>query len=285
MKIAIFTDSGSNFYQEQPINIPLPDVFVSCLQIIDKDKGYKDGLELTSEKAYELLEAGKMLKTSSPTAYDIEQNLIEIKQKGYDTVFAIVITSGLSSTLSTVSVLAQQNGLNFEAFDCGSTANIQYECVLKAQQMLNEHQSLEAIKDKLSEMCEQSITFVVPIDMQHLVRGGRLSPLAATFANFLKISPILYLNQSTQGKIEPFKKVRTLKKAFDTMVQHFVSLGLDANYKICVAHVKAKENATLLIQMIKEAIPQIDIYLTDLVAVVGAHTGLGTVACTLVKKQ
>ena len=51
-------------------------------------------------------------------------------------------------------------------------------------------------------------------DLNHLVKGGRLSNGAAILGNLLSIKPILHFND--EGVIEVFEKVRTEKKAMKT---------------------------------------------------------------------
>lgn len=50
-------------------------------------------------------------------------------------------------------------------------------------------------------------------DLQHLKRGGRLTPMAAALAGLLKIYPILHLSKNTEGRIDVLNKVRTEKRA------------------------------------------------------------------------
>lgn len=281
MKVAVLTDSGSNFFGE---NIVKEHLFCVPLQVIDHNKGYREGLEITSLETYDLIEQGKMLKTSAPLVGDIEEMVDHILELGYDAIFGVNITSGLSSTISTVSMVCEQKGVTYDYFDCWTTARVQLQCALKAVEMFNEQKSFEEVKQELQIMADHSKTFVIPVDMEHLVRGGRLTPLAARLAGFLKIIPILYLNQKTGGTNESYKKVRTLKKAFETVIQDMKDNHVDDTYKICVAHVKAKESGQQLYDMILEQIPNADIYLVDLVPVVGVHTGIGCVAMQYVKK-
>lgn len=283
MKIAIITDSGSNIYHETA-EFDLPDVFTCALQVIDDEVGYRDGIDKSISEIYDMIAQGKMLKTSAPLADDIQQKLIEIKQAGYDLVLAIPITTGLSSTANTMRMLANELELELVSVDCYATARIQYQCVLKAQAMINQGKDIAEIVAELQNMINHSITFVVPVDMKHLVKGGRLSPMAAKLAGFLQITPILYLNRETLGKIESFKKVRTIKKALATLVDYFVQQQVNSNYKICIAHVNNPILAQEFSMMIKAKIPDVDLYIVDLVSVVGVHTGLGTIACQTVLK-
>lgn len=281
MKIAVLTDSGSNYYAEK---IEKEGLFCVPLQVIDNEVGYREGVEISSIETYNLIQEGKMLKTSSPLVSDVEDMFDRIIEEGYDGVFGVNITSGLSSTINMVSMVAQQKGVKYDYFDCWTTARVQLQCALKAVDLFNEGKDFEQVKSELKEMADHSITFVIPVDMDHLVRGGRITPVAGKFAGLLKIVPILYLNEKTGGKNDSYKKVRTLKKAFSTVVNHMVEAGVDSSYKICVVHVKDEAAGQQLYDMILEEIPDADIYLVDLVPVVGVHTGLGAVATQYVKK-
>ena len=50
-------------------------------------------------------------------------------------------------------------------------------------------------------------------NLDHLKKGGRITPAVAALAGLLKIVPIMKLNYSLGGKIDSFGKVRTAKKA------------------------------------------------------------------------
>lgn len=281
MKIAVLTDSGSNYYGEQ---IQKDGLFCVSLQVIDGDKGYREGQEITSLETYNLIEAGKMLKTSSPLVSDVEDVVDQIKEAGYDGLFGVNITSGLSSTINMVSMVAEQKGIKFDYFDCWTTARVQLQCALKAVEMFEDGKNFEEVKEVLQDMADHSKTFVIPVDMDHLIRGGRITPVAGKLAGLLKIVPVLYLNQETGGKNHSYKKVRTQKKAFATVIDDMLEEGVDENYKICVTHVKDEKAAQEVKEMILDKIPNADLYVVDLVPVVGVHTGLGCVALQYVKK-
>lgn len=281
MKTAVITDSGSNIYYE---NVTLPEgLFVVPLQVIDGQTSYREGVEITIEDTYQKVKDGKLLKTSLPILGDIEAKFLEIKELGYERIYAVPITTGLSSTLSAMSTVAESLDIEFEAFDCFTTARVQLECALKATQLFSENKTTEEVSAVLRDMADHSVTFVLPIDMDHLARGGRLTPIAAKLAGLLKINPVLYLNKETGGRIESFSKVRTMKRAMNTVIEYFKDKGVNEKYRICVAHVFDKVSGQNLVNLLKETFPKTDIYLTDLISVVGVHTGIGCIALQYVK--
>lgn len=60
----------------------------------------------------------------------------------------------------------------------------------------------DEIVQRLNVCVEHSDTLIIPDDLQHLKRGGRLTPLAAALGGLLKIKPVLKLNEDSEGKID-----------------------------------------------------------------------------------
>lgn len=281
MKVAVVTDSGSNIYHEK---IEIEGLYKVPLQVIDGEKGYREGIEITIDETYEMIAQGKMLKTSLPLVGDIVDLFTQLKAKGYDLIFGVPITTGLSSTIPAMVTAAQQVGIDFEYFDCYTTALVELECALGARTLFDQGASVELVKQRLQEAIDHSVTFVLPTDLMHLSRGGRLSPTAAKIAGLLKINPVLYLNESTKGKIENYQITRTMKKAQKVALEYFKEKGVGKGYRICVTHVRAEEEGKRFLAMVNESFPMAQAYLVDLISVVGVHTGIGCVATQFVKK-
>jgi len=281
MRIAVVTDSGSNIYQ-QPI--ALPGLFSVPLQIADDTHNYQDGEEAPPTFIYQQIAQGKMFKTSLPAVSRIEELFTMIKAQGYDQIFSVCITSGLSSTLSVMQSIADQVGIAFDYVDCYTTASNQWYLAKRSREMLDEGKTLAQIKPLLIDAINHSVTFVIPQDLNHLKRGGRITPMAAALGSLLKIRPILKVDESTGGKNDAYDKVRTLSKALDRVIEYALEHGVNDDYYICVAHVLYEEGAQELYTKFRNAFTGAEIYITDLVATVGVHTGLNTVACQYIKK-
>ncbi len=281
MRIAVVTDSGSNYREE---GYDVKDIFCVPLTISDDDKTYLMGEELSVEQAYTMVQEGKMLKTSMPPLGRIEELFVQIKELGYDGIFAVPICSGLSGCISAMVATAARYEIPFEYIDCYSTASNQLYLTLTARKMLDQGMSMQEVRDILQLAAEDSVTFVMPVDLDHLVKGGRITKRTAVFANLLKISPITIVNKESGGKNDSWKNPRTLKKAEDEVINYFREHGVGKGYRICIAHVFNLPEGQNFYNKMKNAFPEAEIYLTDLVAVVGCHTGIGCVACQYIKK-
>lgn len=281
MKVAVVTDSGSNYREE---NYDVEGIYCVPLTITDDDKTYLMGEELSVMDCYQMVKEGKILKTSMPPVGRIELLFTQLKEEGYDAIFAVPICSGLSGCISAMITTAERVGILFEYIDCYSTASNQLYLTLTARKMLDNGTDIKEVKEVLQKAAEDSVTFVMPVDLNHLVKGGRLTKRTAILAGLLKISPITIVNKESGGTNDIYDKPRTLQRAEEKVIDYFREHGVGKGYRICVAHVLDINEGTHFYNMMKEAFPEAEIYLTDLVAAVGCHTGVGCVACQYIKK-
>lgn len=281
MKIAVVTDSGTGLTKQEAQD---KGIHYLPLQIILKDTMFLDGEDISVHELYERLKNGEMSTTSMPPMGRIEALFEDLKSEGYDAVIAIPLTSGLSSTASVMQAAAQRHELQLHVIECFTTCHIQCYLALHAIQMVHNGVALEEIVARLKDAVAHSNTLIIPDDLQHLKRGGRLTPLAAALGGLLKIKPILKLNQESQGKIDVYDKVRTMSKAMAKGVSTFQEQGLDESYQLIVLHSGSQEAGLKMKELMEEAYPNNDIYFGLIGAVISAHTGLGCVGIQYIKK-
>lgn len=281
MKTAIVLDSGSNVFSE---DITLEGLFSIPLQILEGEKAYLEGIEITTDDVNKKMESNIQLQTSLPVLGRIEELFQEIKSLGYDQIFAVPITSGLSGTIGAMQTAAQFVEIPFDYIDCYTTMHIQLFTALRAYRLFEEGKDNETVKAELVPFINNSNTYIIPDNLEHLSRGGRLSPIAAKLGGLLRIKPILYLDPSTKGIIEPLEKVRTMSKALDHVIEAMKKAGVNENYQITFTNVKAGDVAAKALEKIKEAFPNTEILERDLISTVSVHVGLGALALQYMEK-
>lgn len=281
MKIAVVTDSGSGYTANEAQEKGL---FYLPLQVIVKDKMYLDGVDLHTEELYEMLRNGEMPTTSMPPMGHIEGLFDKLKEDGYETVIAVPLSAGLSSTTSVMEAAAKRHDIDLRTINCFSTVMIQRYLADSAKALVDKGYDADEIVKRLEECVKHSDTLIIPDDLQHLKRGGRLTPLAAALGGLLKIKPVLKLNEATEGKIDVFDKVRTMSKAMSKAVATFAEADLNENYQLVVLHSGALEEGNKLKEMIKDTFPNNDVYFGQICAVIAAHTGLGCLGIQYIKK-
>ena len=118
-------------------------------------------------------------------------------------------------------------------------------------------------------------------DLTHYKRGGRISASAAVIGTLLNICPLMYVN--TQGKLIPHSKLRGRRNAIRAMLDRMETTavhGLAYADKCFISHSDCLEDARQLADAVSERFPKIrgGVQIFDIGAVIGSHTGRGTVA-------
>lgn len=283
MKTAFVTDSACGIH---PDVMKEQGVYSLPLQIVFADDGVTklDFVDASAEEIYGYIKEGKMMSTSIPPLGLIENLFKELKAEGYEAVFCIPINPGLSSCFNALRLCAEEVGLEYIHVDIHTTSVMQSQAIIRAKKMYDEGKSIDEIKCAIQEFGDNGMTFVIPNDLDHLKKGGRLTPLAATLAGLLKIKPILKIDASCDGKIDVFDKIRTFGKAVDRVVTELENRHVDETYEIWIASSDGKESAEITQKKLKEKFPNHDIKIVDLVTVISVHTGCDCVGVQAFKK-
>lgn len=281
-KIAILADSGCQLKTQK-------NIFIVPLQVSIQGNNYLDGIDIDSKTVFEMMAKDEncLPKTSQPTSGDVIAALETIKAQGYDEVLGISIATGLSSTLSGMKVAAEMVELPITLVDSKGTAgNHRYLIEVAASMIEKGHSSIE-IKKYLEDLIEKSATVILAPNLDHLKRGGRITPAVAMLGGLLKIVPVMKLNMALGGKIDTLAKARTMKKAKSIMVEDMRDHGVNSqDYVITVEHVLCEEAALELVEEIKKTFG-VDTHIQfDLLpSVVGVHMGIGGMGVQYIPKQ
>lgn len=281
MNVAYITDSGSGksleeFARDGILSLPL--------QITDGNTTWQDMETLDKNGCIALLEQGKVLKTSQPAPGLIEELFGSLKQNGTDLVIAVPIASGLSGTSSTLTAMAAEAELPILCVDTYTACVIQDYLVHRIKEMMESGMNQLEMSVKVQECIDSCETIVVPKDLRHLARGGRLTSGAAHLASLLRIVPILHLNKETGGRIDIYDKVMTYRKAVKRILDHMKEKPIDSGWHIAVAHTNAIDAAQDLYHKVRETFPDAEIEIVELCNVVSAQAGLGCLALEYFKK-
>lgn len=281
MKIAVVTDSGSGLTKQQADELG---IFYLPLQIIIQDKMFLDGENITVEEIYEYLRNGEMPTTSMPPMGLVEELFTQLKEEGYEAVIAVPLSGGLSSTSSIMQAVAKEHDVKLHIIESYTTCNIQRYLAENAIKLVHQGLDLDTVCERLNASAADSGTLIIPDDLQHLKRGGRLTPLAAALGGLLKIKPILRLDRESEGKVDVFDKVRTMSKAQSKAISTFQEHGLTTEYTLTVLHSGAPQEGEKLKAMMEEAFPGLDLYYGLIGAVISAHTGVGCLGIQYIRK-
>ena len=275
MKLAVITDSSAF----------LPDIlrgndhlFVLDIPVVIAGETYVEGKNLTASEFYEKMAASDDLpKTSQPSVAELEETLTRLATEDYTHVLGLFLSSGISGFYQNIQYLKDEfPDLKIAFPDSKITSAPLGLMVENALTWAAEGQDFEEILIKIQRQIDGTSAFIMVDDLNHLVKGGRLSNGAAILGNLLSIKPILYFNDA--GVIEVFEKIRTEKKATKRLIEVVEEKTASASYQVMVIHGNAEEKAESLRQQLMEAGIADDIPLATFGSVIGTHLGEGSVA-------
>ena len=281
-KIAVLTDSGCGISTQEAQRHGL---FLIPLLVLIGNDTYHDGVNLQTQDVYQALRDGKYPKTSTPMYQAVEDMLRLIKDQGYTDVLAIPLSAGLSSTHQSIRLASNEVGISSTVVDVYSTCLIQQHVAIKAKQWVDQGLSMPEVVQRLERIIASSNTLILPDDLDHLAKGGRLTPLAASLANLLKIKPVLQLNPSTQGKIDVFAKIRTERKALEHSIDTLHDTFEGKKVAIYIIHSAAgdrTQDAKRL--LIERGYDPSAITVHDIAAVIASHTGLNCLGIQFIEE-
>ena len=275
MKLAVITDSSAFLPDSLRGNDHL---FVLDIPVVIAGETYVEGKNLTASEFYEKMAATDDLpKTSQPSVAELEETLTRLASEDYTHVLGLFLSSGISGFYQNIQYLKDEfPDLKIAFPDSKITSAPLGLMVENALTWAAEGQDFEEILLKIQRQIDGTSALIMVDDLNHLVKGGRLSNGAAILGNLLSIKPILYFNDA--GVIEVFEKIRTEKKAIKRLIEVVEEKTASASYQIIVIHGNAEEKAESLRQQLIAAGIADDISLATFGSVIGTHLGEGSVA-------
>ena len=275
MKLAVITDSSA-FLQAETLR--KEDLFVLDIPVNIDGQEYVEGVNLTAQEFYEkMARSSELPKTSQPSIAKLDEILSSLKEKGYTHVLGLFLSSGISGFHQNIQYMTDEfEGLTIAFPDSRITSAPLGFMVESVFQWSEQGDDFQSILDKVTEQIESTSAFIMVDDLDHLVKGGRLSNGAAILGNLLSIKPILYFND--QGVIEVYEKIRTEKKATKRLVEIVKETTANGNYQITVIHGNAPQKAADLRQLLLDGGVTTDISIATFGSVIGTHLGEGSIA-------
>jgi DegV family protein with EDD domain len=280
-KIAIVTDSNSGITQAEGKQLG---VYVLPMPFDIDGQQYFEDINLTQEQFYEKLTGDADVSTSQPSP-DAVMSLWDdlLKNKGYDEIVHIPMSSGLSSSCATAMMLAQDYDGKVQVVDNQRISVTMRQSVLDAKELAKRGKSAAEIKEILEKHKMESSIYITLETLKYLKKGGRITPAAAAIGTMLKLNPVLQI----QGeKLDAFAKARgkasakkiMLKAMQDDLDTRFAEFAKDGKMHMEVAYSGNPEEAEEWAALVKETFPQFDFHMDPLSLSVACHIGHGALA-------
>jgi len=275
----IITDSCCDFTGELYAQM---DLTVVPLTVIYQGTAYQDSHnEACLKKLYDGLRAGACASTSAVNPQRWAQAMEPALKNGQD-VLVMAFSSGLSTTYQSAVIAAEElkekyPGRKILVVDtlCASLGQgllAWYACRKRDAGM-----DLESLYAWLEENKLHLCHWFTVDDLMHLKRGGRVSATTALVGTMLQIKPVLHVDN--EGHLINKAKSRGRKAAIEALADKFAQLGAGYdNRTIAISHGDCLEEAQQLADLLKERYGVEQVLISYVGAVIGSHSGPGTIA-------
>ena len=278
MSYRIITDSASDLPAQL---LSLLDIDVIPLTLMFRGEEWKDTTDEGLKTVYDGLRAGDVATTSAINPDGWAARIESVLATGQDAL-VLAFSSGLSTTYQSAVIAAQELS---EKYPQRTVKVVDTLCASLGQGLLVwyacKHRDAGMTLEELAQWCEDNKLnlchwFTVD-DLMYLKRGGRVSAATALLGTVLNIKPILHVDD--EGHLISVGKVRGRKASIEALAKKVSELGLAGkNDTMFISHGDCEEDAQTLAKILKEKYGTKEVIVGYVGAVIGSHSGPGTLA-------
>ena len=278
MSYQIITDSCCDFTKEMYEKLGLA---VVPLMVNFRGQTFPDRNDESLKDMYAGLRAGEVATTSAANPGQWQELMEPYLQKGED-LLVLAFSSGLSTTYQSASMAADElrtmypdRTISVVDSLCASLGEglLAYYACKKRDEEMPLRELTQWLLDNRLHLCHW---FTVD-DLMYLKRGGRVSAATAIVGTMLSIKPVLHVDN--EGHLINVGKARGRKASIQAMAKKVAELGAGFdNSTMFISHGDCQEDAEYLAGLLKEQYGAKEVYINYVGAVIGSHSGPGTLA-------
>jgi len=166
----------------------------------------------------------------------------------------------------------------FTRFDTGSISmGCGYMQYYGGKKFIENGGNVEETVKYLEQLKYNVFTMFVVDDLNHLKKGGRISPATAVIGSILGIKPVLKITD--ECKIEKVDTVKGSKKVISYLLEQFRQHHDDCeNYDVWILQADKEADAEVLKKSVLEIEPNANVHIQLVGPVIGTHCGPGTLS-------
>ena len=274
----IITDSCSDLTLEL---INKLNITVAPLNMLFQGQVRVDSVGEDIKEVYEALRQGEAASTSALNPDQWASYMEPVLAAGED-VLVLVFSSGLSTTYQSAVIAAgdlaekyPERKIRVVDTLCASLGEglLVYHACKKRDEGMELDALTQWVEDHKLKLCHW---FTVD-DLMYLKRGGRVSAATALVGTVLKIKPVLHVDD--EGHLINVSKVRGRKAAIEMLADNMGKTAIPgANDCVYICHGDCIGDAEYLAKLVEERYGVKEIFIGYTGAVIGSHSGPGTLA-------
>ena len=237
---------------------------------------------------YTRLSKGEPAQTSAPNVEAFKDAFRPFLEAGKDVLY-LGFSSALSATYQNAAMAVEELR---EAFPDAVIRAVDTLCASMGQGLLvdlavqekRKGKSLEEVVSFVQETIPHLCHWFTVGDLSQLRRGGRLSAGKAIVGNLLNIKPVLHVDH--EGRLVPMESAKGRKKSVEALVRHMEETAIaPETQRIYISHGDCLGDAEVMAAAIQSKLGVASVTIGDVGPVIGAHSGLGTLALFFLGKE
>ena len=210
-KVAVITDSNSGITQQMGKDMG---VSVVPMPFMIGEKTYYEDVTMSREEFFQRMENKEKIITSQPSPGEVMKIWDRALEKN-DQVVYIPMSSGLSGSCQSALMFADDYDGRVQVVNNQRISVTMRASVLDALALAEKGFDAVRIKEILEKAKFDSSIYIMLDTLEHLKRGGRITPAAAAIGTLLRLKPVLQI----QGeKLDAYSKARTVNQGKTTML-------------------------------------------------------------------
>ena len=280
-RVYIVTDSTADLTEEE---VKQFEISIVPMNISIDDENYIDGVTITKDEfKQKMIASSELPKTAQPSIGRFVEVYDELGKNG-DSVISIQMMRSISGTVDAARQAADITETNVTVVDSDFTSRSMGMIVKEAAKAAQEGKSVEEILEIIEDAKKRTTLYLTVVNLDNLIKGGRISQLMGMFSNLLNIKLFL---QVIHGKIEIIQKGRGLKslqKKYEEIFEEMKAVPSGIQ-EIGIMHAGLSEFNEGNITRVRELFPDVPLTIVTTSPIIMSHTGVDAMAITYLENK
>ena len=280
-RVYIVTDSTADLTEEE---VKQFEISIVPMNISIDDENYIDGVTITKDEfKQKMIASSELPKTAQPSIGRFVEVYDELGKNG-DSIISIQMMCSISGTVDAARQAADITETNVTVVDSDFSSRSMGMIVKEAAKAAQEGKTVEEILEIVEDAKKRTTLYLTVVNLDNLIKGGRISQLMGMFSNLLNIKLFL---QVIHGKIEIIQKGRGLKslqKKYDEIFEEMKAVPSGIQ-EIGIMHAGLSEFNEGNIQRVRELFPNVPLTIVTTSPIIMSHTGVDAMAITYLENK
>ena len=279
-RIIIVTDSTADLTEQEIQDF---NIHVVPLNITIQEEHYLDGETITKEEfKNKMIASSELPMTAQPSIGRFVELYDELGKDGSE-IISIHLMNSISGTVNAARQAADITESTVTVVDSDFTSRSMGIIVREAANAAKEGKSAEEVLEVIESTCQRTKLYLTVLNLDNLIKGGRISRVMGAFSNLLNIKLFL---EVINGKIEIVQKGRGLKslqKKYDEVFEEMKACP-NGIQEIGIMHAGLNEFNQSQIDTLRELFPDAKFTIVMTSPIIMSHTGVDAMAVTYLTK-